>query len=209
MSLRDQLTEDLKDAMRAGDDVRKTTLRAVIAEIKKAEVPQVIEHRIAAGDSWRSVAAKHGADPAQLAASYGVSVEDPVPPEDEDTHPLSKLVVPLPVPAVTDDVVQALLAKQVKQRRDSIEAFTKAGRQDLIDREAAELRILETYLPAQLSRDDIAAEARAVIGEVGADGPGDKGKVMSALVPRLAGRAEGRTINEVVTELLSSMVTDS
>ena len=55
MSLKDQLSEDLKDAIRAGDDVRKTTLRAVIAEIKKAEVPQVVEHRIGAGDSWRSV----------------------------------------------------------------------------------------------------------------------------------------------------------
>jgi len=204
MPLKDQLSEDLKDAMRASDDVRKTTLRAVIAEIKKSEVPQVAEHRIGAGDSWRSVAAKHGADASKLAASYGVAVEDPIPERDEDSQPITKLVVPLPLPPVNDEAVQTILAKQVKQRRDSIDAFEKAGRQDLVDKEAAELRVLEAYMPARMPRDEIAAEARAVIAEVGASGLGDKGKVMSALMPRLAGRAEGRTINEVVTELLTS-----
>ncbi|HEV8573879.1 MAG TPA: GatB/YqeY domain-containing protein [Dehalococcoidia bacterium] len=203
MSLQDTLANHLKDAMRAGDEVRKVTLRAVIAEIKKAEIPQVAEHRIAAGDSWRSVAAKHGADAARLATSYGVTLEDQIPDEDEDTQPLTKLIVPLPVPPITDESVQALIAKQVKQRRDSIDAFQKAGRQDLVDREAAELRVLEAYLPAQMSREEVAAEARAVIAEAEASGPGDKGKVMSALMPRLAGRAEGRTVNEVVTELLT------
>jgi uncharacterized protein YqeY len=204
MSLKDQLAEDLKDAIRAGDDVRKTTLRAVIAEVKKAEVPQVSEHRVAPGDTWQNVAGKHGADAARLAASYGVSVEDPIPPEDEDGHPLTKLVVLLPVSAVEDSDVQSLLAKQVKQRRDSIEAFQKAGRQDLVDKEEAELRILEAYLPAQMSREEITAEARVVIAETGASGAADKGKVMSALMPRLAGRAEGRMVNEVVTDLLAS-----
>jgi len=203
MSLKDTLANDLKDAMRAGDAMRKSTLRAVIAEIKKAEVPQVVEHRIVAGDSWRSVAAKYGADVEQLATSYGVTVEGPIPDEDEDTQPLTKLVVPLPVPPITDESVQVLIAKQVKQRRDSIDAFQKAGRQDLVEREAAELRVLEAYMPAQMSRDEVAGEARAVIAEVGASGPSDKGKVMSALMPRLAGRAEGRAVNEVVTELLS------
>jgi uncharacterized protein len=204
MSLRDTLTDDLKDAIRAGDDTRKITLRAVIAEIKKAEVPQVVEHRIAPGDTWQSVAAKQGADASQLARSYGVAVDDPIPEQDEDSMPLTKLVVPLPLTPVTDESVQALLAKQVKQRRDSIDAFQKAGRQDLVDREAAELRILEAYLPAAMSPEEIMDAAKAVIAEVGASGPADKGKVMSALMPRLAGRADGRAVNEAVTQLLTT-----
>jgi uncharacterized protein YqeY len=204
MPLKDTLADDLKDAMRAGDDIRKTTLRSVIAEIKKAEVPQVIEHRLVAGDSWRSVAAKHGADAAKLATSYGLVVEAPIPEQDENSQPLTKLVVPLPVPPLTDDSVEALLVKQVKQRKDSIDAFNKAGRQDLVDREAAELRVLEAYLPAAMSPEEIIDAARAVIAEVGASGPGDKGKVMSALMPRVAGRADGRAVNEAVTELLDS-----
>jgi uncharacterized protein YqeY len=203
MSLKDQLAEDLKDAMRAGDDVRKTTLRAVITEIQKAEVPQVAEHRKSPGDTWESVASKHGANASELARSYGASKADPIPERDEEGHPLTKLVVPLPVSPVDDDTVQALIAKQVKQRRDSIDAFKKAGRQDLVDKEEAELRVLEAYMPAQMGRDEIVSEARAVITEVGAGGPSDKGKVMSTLMPRLAGRADGRTINEVVTELLA------
>ena len=204
MSLKDTLADDLKDAMRAGDEVRKSTLRAVLAEIQKAEVPQVIEHRIVADDNWRSVAAKHSADTAKLADSYGVAVDDPIPERDENSQPLTKLVVSLPVPPLTDDSVQTLLAKQVKQRRDSIDAFEKAGRQDLVDREAAELRVLEAYLPAAMSPDEIIDVAKAVIADVGANGPGDKGKVMSALMPRLGGRADGRAVNEAVTKLLDS-----
>ena len=204
MPLKDTIADDLKDAMRAGDETRKTTLRAVLAEIKKAEVPEVVEHRVVPGDSWQSVAAKHGADASQLAGSYGVAVDDPIPERDEDWQPLTKLVVPLPLSAVTDDSVQALLVKQVKQRRDSIDAFTKAGRQDLVDKEAAELRVLEAYLPAAMSPEEITDAARAIIAEVGASGPGDKGKVMSALMPRLGGRADGRAVNEAVTKLLES-----
>jgi uncharacterized protein len=147
MPLKDQLAEDLKDAMRANDERRKIAIRMVITAVKNAEVAAM--------------------KPLDEAAVLGV------------------------------------VAKQVKQRKESIEEFEKAGRRDLVDQEAAELRVLEAYLPAQMRRDEVAAEARAVIAEVGASGPGDKGKVMSALMPRLAGRAEGRTINEVVTELLT------
>jgi uncharacterized protein YqeY len=106
-----------------------------------------------------------------------------------------------------DTVVLQLLQREVKQRRDSIEEFRKGNRQDLIDKEAAEIEILQAYLPKQLSRDEIAAEARQVMQETGAHGPGDKGKVMSVLTKRLAGRAEGRTVNEVVTELLAGGTT--
>ena len=149
MPLKEQLAEDLKDAIRQGGDTRKTAIRMVIAAVKNAE--------IATGQ----------------------------PLEDKD--------------------VLAVIGKQVKQRRESIEEFQKAERQDLVDQEEAELRILETYMPPAISRDEIVAEAKAVIQEVGAGGPSDKGKVMRALMPRLAGKADGRDINEAVTELLSQL----
>lgn len=104
-----------------------------------------------------------------------------------------------------DAEVLGVIAKQVKQRRESIEEFKKAGRQDLVDKEMAEMRVLEAYLPAQMSRDEIVAEARKVIAELGARGPQDKGKVMGAIMPRLSARAEGRLVNEVVTELLAGL----
>ena len=97
------------------------------------------------------------------------------------------------------DVVQ----KQAKQRRESIEEYKKANRQDLIDVEAEELAILEGYLPQQLTRDEIVAEVRAVIADSGATGPGDKNKVMPAAIARMKGKADGRMINEVVAELLA------
>lgn len=104
--------------------------------------------------------------------------------------------------AVDDSGVLGIIAKQVKLHRESIEAFEKGGRADLVGQEAAELAVLEAYLPQQMSRDEIVAEARKVIEEVGAGGPGDKGKVMPKLIALLKGRAEGKEINEVVTELL-------
>ena len=102
----------------------------------------------------------------------------------------------------TDDEVIPVLQRQVKQRQDSIDAFRAANRPDLAEKEAAELAILQAYLPQQLSRDEIAAVARAVIAETGASGPAARGKVMPVLIKRLAGRADGREINAVVGELL-------
>jgi uncharacterized protein YqeY len=149
MSLKDQLTSDLQDALRQRDEIRKTAVRLVIAAVKNGEV--------AAGKPFG------------------------------------------------DAEVLAVIAKQVKQRHESIEEFGKAGRQDLVDTETAELRVLEAYMPPSLSREEITEEARKVIAEVGARGPAEKGKVMSVLMPRMAGRAEGRTINEIVMELLANV----
>jgi uncharacterized protein YqeY len=103
-----------------------------------------------------------------------------------------------------DSDVLGIISKAAKQRRESIDEFKKGQRQDLVDREEAELAVIMGYLPQQMSREEIVAAARQVIEEVGARGPGDKGKVMPKLMTELRGKAEGREINEVVTELLTS-----
>lgn len=149
MALKEQLANDLKEAIRQGDEARKSAIRMVTWAVKNAEV--------AAG------------------------------------KPLE------------DAEVLSIIAKQVKQRRESIEEFRKGNRQDLVEKEEAELRVLQSYLPPAMSREEIAQAARRVIAQVGARGPADKGKVMPVLIRELAGRAEGREINEVVTELLAGL----
>ncbi len=86
-----------------------------------------------------------------------------------------------------DAGVVAIVDKLLKQRKDSIDAFQKAGRQDLADKEAAEVVVLQAYLPARLSADEVAAEVKAIVAELGASGPGDMGKVMGAVKAALAG----------------------
>lgn len=106
--------------------------------------------------------------------------------------------------APLDDAgVMEVLAKQVKQHRESIAEFAKGHRQDLVAKEEAELAIVLEYLPKQMSREEIVAAARQVMEQVGARGPGDKGKVMSRLMPQLKGRADGREVSDVVSELLA------
>ncbi len=97
----------------------------------------------------------------------------------------------------------AVISKEVKQRRESIVEFRKGGRDDLVEREQAEIEILQPYLPEQLSRDEIRARAEAVIAEVGASGPRDMGKVMPKLTAEMQGNADGREIAGVVGELLA------
>ncbi|MBM2826202.1 MAG: hypothetical protein HW403_266 [Dehalococcoidia bacterium] len=106
--------------------------------------------------------------------------------------------------SLDDPGVVEVLSKQARERRESIVEFNKGGRQDLVAKEEAELQILLEYMPQQLSREEITAEAQRVVQETGAKGPQDKGKVMQALMGKLRGRAEGREINEVVTHLLTS-----
>ncbi len=105
---------------------------------------------------------------------------------------------------LNDGEVLDVIQKQAKQRRESIDEYRKAGRMDLVEREEAELVILSAYLPQQLTRDEVMAAVREVIAETGAAGPADKAKVMPAAIGRLKGRADGRLINEVVTELLGA-----
>jgi uncharacterized protein len=163
MSLKEQINSDLRDAMRSGDERRKTTLRMVISAIRNAEILPSQDF-------------------------------------DEENVPAEAMRNEL-----DDEAVLNLLRREVKQRRDSIDQFQKAKRQDLVDKEAAEIEILQAYLPQPLSREAIMAEARQVMTETGASGPGDKGKVMPVLMKRLAGKEyEGRTVNEVVTELLKA-----
>jgi uncharacterized protein YqeY len=152
MGLRDQLMDDLKEAMRQRDDRRKTTIRSVIAAIKKAETEL---------------------------DSQGERI------------------------SLDDDGILAIIARQAKQRQESMAEYRRGGREDLVAEEEAELAILQTYLPQQLTREEIEAQARQVIAEVGASSPRDMGKVMKPLMARLRGQADGSEVNQVVRELLA------
>ncbi len=148
ISLKEKLNNDLKQAMRGGDNVRRSIIRLILADIKNAEI----------------------AKQAKL--------------EDSD--------------------ILGIMAKAVRQHQESIDGFKQGNRQDLVAQEEAEMAVIQEYLPRQMTRDELIAEARRVIEEVGAHGPGDKGKVMPKLIAKLKGKADGREINTVVTELLSS-----
>ncbi len=145
-SLKQRLTDDVKQALRSGDKLRVSVIRLVMAAVQNAEIAR------------------------------------------RDT--------------LADADILGIIAKEVRQRHESIEAFKLGNRGDLVAQEEAELAILQAYLPQQMTRDEIITEARRVIAEVGAQGPGDKGKVMPKLIAELKGKADGREINAVVTELL-------
>jgi uncharacterized protein YqeY len=103
-----------------------------------------------------------------------------------------------------DSGILIVIDKEARMRRESIEAFEKGNRPDLVAKETAELAILLEYLPEQLTRQEIVEAARKVISELVAASPKDKGKVMSQLMPQLRGKAQGQEVSEVVTELLSN-----
>ena len=103
---------------------------------------------------------------------------------------------------LADADILGIITKEVRQRKESILAFRQGNRQDLVDIEEAEMAILAEYLPEQMSREDIIAAVGNVIKEIGAQGLQDKGKVMARLMPQLKGKADGRDINTVATELL-------
>ncbi len=147
MSLKEQITEDMKTAMRAKDSERLGTIRLLLAALKQKEVDERVE--------------------------------------------------------LDDAMVVAIVDKLVKQRKDSVTAFTQGGRADLADKEAAEIKVLEVYLPQRLGADEIAAEVKAIVAELGAAGPGDMGKVMGAVKTRLAGKADMGLVSAAVKAALT------
>ena len=147
MSLKDQITEDMKTAMRAKDMERLGTIRLLQAALKQKEVDERI--------------------------------------------------------TLDDAGVVAIVDKLIKQRKDSIAAFEGAGRQDLADKEKAEMAVLQVYLPARLSAEEVAAEVQAIVAELGAKGPGDMGKVMGAVKAKLAGKADMGEVSAAVKAALA------
>ena len=148
MSLKTQLTEDMKTAMRAKDQVSLSTIRLINAAIKQFEV-------------------------------------------DERTE-------------ADDAKVISILTKMVKQRKDSAKIYTEAGRQDLADKENAEIEILNRYLPQMMSAEEIKTVVEAAIAETGASGMADMGKVMGVLKTRLAGKADMGEVNKVLKTVLTA-----
>jgi uncharacterized protein YqeY len=146
-ALKDQITEDMKTAMRAKDSERLGTIRLLLAALKQKEVDERV--------------------------------------------------------VLDDAAVIAIVDKLIKQRKDSLEAFTKAERKDLADKEAAELVVLQAYLPARLSADEVAAAVKAIVTELGASGPGDMGKVMGAVKAKLAGKADMGQVSAAVKAALA------
>jgi uncharacterized protein YqeY len=148
MSLKDQITNDMKAAMRAKEADKLTAIRMLLAACKHKEVDERI--------------------------------------------------------VLDDAAIVALVDKLIKQRKDSVAAYTQAGRDDLATKESAEISVLQAYLPARLSAEEILAEVRAIVAELGAAGPGDMGKVMGAAKTRLAGKAEMAQVSTAVKAALAS-----
>ncbi len=101
-----------------------------------------------------------------------------------------------------DEGILSVLSTAAKQRRESIEQYEKAGRKDLVDKETAELNVIQSYMPQQMGREEIEALVKEAVSESGAKGPADMGKVMKVLMPKVKGRADGRLVNELVKAAL-------
>ncbi|GCL61410.1 aspartyl-tRNA amidotransferase subunit B [Rubrivivax pictus] len=147
MPLKDQISDDMKTAMRAKDSARLGTIRLLMAAIKQREVDERI--------------------------------------------------------TLDDAAIVGVVDKLIKQRKDSITAFQSAGRTDLVDQESAELAVLQAYLPARLSAEEVAAAVGAIVSALGASGPGDMGKVMAAVKAQLAGKADMGAVSAAVKAALA------
>ncbi|MXX53103.1 MAG: GatB/YqeY domain-containing protein [Dehalococcoidia bacterium] len=104
-----------------------------------------------------------------------------------------------------DAGVIQVLSRQAQQRRDSIEVYRDADRQDLVEKEESELSVILSYLPQQMTSEEITDLVQQVVAEVGASGPADMGKVMGAIMPQVRGKAEGREVNAIVQQTLRSL----
>jgi uncharacterized protein len=183
--LRNQLNSDLKTALRGGEKVKLSVIRTILAGMKNSELAR--QEKLMAGFLKEHQVTSTDDEAARQAKLNEVAREV------ERITPQVKL---------SDGDILGIISKEAKQREESIAAYKAGNRPDLVAQEEAELAIIKTYLPQQATRDDIAAIVKQVIAEVGAQGPRDKGKVMPKVIAQLKGRADGREINEVVTELL-------
>lgn len=106
---------------------------------------------------------------------------------------------------LNEEEVLDVISREVKQRRDAIEEYAKAGRDDIVEKQKAEIDILMEYLPEQLTADEIRVIVKDVVANVGASGPKEMGKVMGALMPKVKGKADGKLVNQIVKEVLESL----
>ncbi len=191
MQLREQLQADLKEAMKSGDAVRKTVIRGVMATLGEEE-QRKRENLVGKALKKHSVTRPDdAADESQMAA-YTQAVAAALAAEKVDE-----------ASALDSGEALAVLQRLVKQHQDSLDQARDAGRQDIAEAVQRDMEILQGYLPQQLSRQEIEAEAQAIIAQVGAEGPRDMGKVMGPLMDKLKGRADGKLISEVVRALLA------
>ncbi len=190
MSLREQITADLKEAMKSGDALRRTVIRGLVATIRETE-QRNREELVKKALQKHNVPRPIESDPV-TSAEYEKAVQAVIAREDIEAQ------------STLDEAgILTLVQRLVKQRQESIADAERAGRDDLASAEQREIEVLEAYLPQQMSREEIEAEARALIAEVGASDPRDMGRVMGPLMEKLKGRADGKLISEVVRALLA------
>ena len=149
MTMKSRLNDDLKQAMRGRDILRRDVIRYLRSEIRNQEIRDQKE--------------------------------------------------------LDDSGVIQVLSRQAQQRRDSIEIYKDADRQDLVDKEEGELSVIIAYLPQQMTRDEITDLVQQIVAQVGASGPADMGKVMSVIMPQVRGKAEGREVSSIVQQTLRSL----
>jgi uncharacterized protein YqeY len=210
MTIADRLTTDLKAAMRGGDTLRRDVIRLVLAATKNAELVKngpLTPDEVAAALKQAGLSLPRDQVNPTLEASWASRRGEPVP-AGLDPRAVAALAAAGEAKAantgpLTDAEVEEILQRQAKQRRDSIDAYRAGGRDDLAAKEEAELAILVSYLPQPLAPDELRELARAAIGEVGASGPRDMGKVMPVVMARVGARADGKAVSAVVRELLA------
>ncbi|AEH51967.1 GatB/YqeY domain-containing protein [Pseudothermotoga thermarum] len=147
MNLKEKLSQDLKEAMKAKDEAKVRTVRMLLAAIKNFEVEKM--------------------------------------------------------KSATDEDILQIMAKEIKKRKESIELYLKGGREDLAKAEEEEIKIIESYMPQQMSEEEIREFAKKIIEELKLSGPKDVGTAMKAIMSQLKGKADGKLVNKIVTELLS------